>query len=266
MNSIFLNVTFAAYLVASLCYVAYLLSEKKNLGIASTSLMILGLVFQAAALIGRWRLVGHFPATSLYESSILFSWSMVVVYVVVEFRYKLRIVGPFVAVLALLSLGYASLLDSTIEPLVPALQSNWLTIHVAVCFAGYAAFAVSFIASVVYLAAYGRSANNSQSLVSRLDVLAYKTIAFGFPFLTLGILTGAVWANQAWGTYWGWDPKETWSLITWLIYAAYLHARITAGWRGRRAAWLSVVGFLAVIFTYLGVNFLLSGLHSYGPS
>ncbi|MFH1009084.1 MAG: c-type cytochrome biogenesis protein CcsB [Candidatus Latescibacterota bacterium] len=266
MSTTFLNVSFAAYLVASLCYVAHLLSKKKSLGIASTGLLILGVLFHAAALIGRWRLAGHFPATSLYESSILFSWSMVVVYLVVEARYKVRLLGPFVSVLALLSLGYASLLNSTIEPLVPALQSNWLAIHVAVCFAGYAAFAVSFVAAVVYLVICGRSANNPESLVSRLDVLAYKTIAFGFPFLTLGIITGAVWANQAWGTYWGWDPKETWSLITWLIYAAYLHARITAGWRGKKAAWLSVVGFLAVIFTYLGVNFLLAGLHSYGPS
>ena len=263
MSAIYFSVAFAAYLGATMSYAAYLLSKKKGLSIASTTILILGLLSHTMALIDRWRIAGRPPVSNMYESVILFAWSMVLLYLIVEFMYKLRIVGPFVTLLALLSLGYASILDPTIEPLVPALQSNWLTIHVAACFAGYAAFAVSFVASVTYLVALGRSAHNSQSLVPRLDVLAYKTIAFGFPFLTVGIITGAVWANQAWGTYWSWDPKETWSLVTWLIYAVYLHARLTAGWRGRRTAWFSVVGFSAVIFTYLGVNYLLSGLHSY---
>jgi cytochrome c-type biogenesis protein CcsB len=160
-----------------------------------------------------------------------------------------------------------------IQPLVPALKSNWLIAHVVSCFVGYAAFAVSFGVSILYLFKTGseklspRSAGSFWDFLpssAALDEIGYKTIAIGFPLLTIGIVTGAFWANVAWGTYWSWDPKETWSLIVWLIYAAYLHARITRGWRGKRAAILSIVGFAATIFCYLGVNLILSGLHSYG--
>jgi len=156
---------------------------------------------------------------------------------------------------------------------VPALKSNWLISHVVTCFVGYAAFAVSFVVSILYLFKAGSEKRSPRSAGSfwdflpssaALDEIGYKTIAIGFPLLTIGIVTGAFWANVAWGTYWSWDPKETWSLIVWLIYAAYLHARITRGWRGKRAAILSIVGFAATIFCYLGVNLILSGLHSYG--
>jgi cytochrome c-type biogenesis protein CcsB len=162
-----------------------------------------------------------------------------------------------------------------IQPLVPALQSNWLISHVVTCFVGYAAFAVSFAVSILYLfkAKAERISSGlpvgSRSVLpdsSALDEIGYKTIAIGFPLLTIGIVTGAFWANVAWGTYWSWDPKETWSLIVWLIYAAYLHARITRGWQGKKAAVLSIVGFAATLFCYLGVNLVLSGLHSYGGS
>jgi cytochrome c-type biogenesis protein CcsB len=165
-------------------------------------------------------------------------------------------------------------LNSGIEPLVPALQSNWLLYHVITCFLGYAAFAVACGISIMYLI---KASGESESSTSQaggilsmfpsiriLDDLNYKSIMIGFPLLTLGIVTGAAWANYAWGTYWSWDPKETWSLIVWFIYAAFLHARITRGWVGKRAAWLSIIGFSATIFCYLGVNLFLSGLHSYG--
>jgi cytochrome c-type biogenesis protein CcsB len=170
-------------------------------------------------------------------------------------------------------MAYASLNPNDIQPLVPALKSNWLISHVVSCFVGYAAFAVSFGVSILYLfraRSEKRSPKSSESFwdflpsSSALDEIGYKTIAIGFPLLTIGIVTGAFWANVAWGTYWSWDPKETWSLIVWLIYAAYLHARITRGWRGKRAAILSIVGFIATLFCYLGVNLILSGLHSYG--
>ena len=161
-----------------------------------------------------------------------------------------------------------------IEPLVPALQSNWLLYHVITCFLGYAAFAVACGISIMYLIKEKQEgpAGDVQAggiiaqfpAVRVLDDLNYKAIMIGFPLLTLGIVTGAAWANYAWGTYWSWDPKETWSLIVWFVYAAFLHARITRGWVGRRAAILSIVGFAATIFCYLGVNLFLSGLHSYG--
>jgi cytochrome c-type biogenesis protein CcsB len=167
-------------------------------------------------------------------------------------------------------MAYASLSSNVrdeIEPLIPALQSNWLTYHVLTCFLGYAAFAVSFGASIAYLIkdrkANMSSENSLLPQITVLDEVIYKGVGVGFLLLGIGIITGAVWANYAWGSYWSWDPKETWSLITWLIYATFLHARLTRGWRGKKTAILSIIGFCGVIFTFLGVNYLLSGLHSY---
>jgi cytochrome c-type biogenesis protein CcsB len=143
---------------------------------------------------------------------------------------------------------------------MPALQSSWLGIHVVASLIGYAFFTISFVSSVVYLAIFRGSAPKRPSLVFSLDALTYRTISLGFLFLALGIITGSVWAERAWGSYWSWDPKETWALITWLIYAIYLHARLITGWRAKNRAWLAVVGFLSLIFTYVGVRFL-PGLH-----
>jgi cytochrome c-type biogenesis protein CcsB len=155
------------------------------------------------------------------------------------------------------------LIDPNIRPLIPALQSNWLVAHVFTCFLGYAGFAVSFVAAILLLVSRA-SANIASVLPDKrlLDEIVYRSILIGFPLLTLGIITGAAWAEHAWGSYWSWDPKETWSLITWLVYAGFLHARLSRGWSGRRTALLSVIGFFAVMFTYFGVNYL-PGLHSY---
>jgi cytochrome c-type biogenesis protein CcsB len=175
-------------------------------------------------------------------------------------------------------MAYASFstnISKEITPLVPALQSNWLIAHVITCFVGYAAFAVAAGLGVMYLLKKNggnsaREAGNSQPgnllPAAEIEDLIYKSMLFGFIWLSAGIITGAVWANSAWGTYWSWDPKETWSLITWFVYAITLHARYTRGWAGKRLAWMAILGFLAVIFTYYGVNFLLSGLHSYGSN
>ena len=148
------------------------------------------------------------------------------------------------------------------------LKSNWLIAHVITCFVGYAAFAIGFGVSILYLLKQRKSSGEGGWIgflpdVNALDALSYQLVILGFMFLTIGIITGSVWANSAWGRYWGWDPKETWSLITWIIYAALLHTRNMRGWRGTRIAWLSIIGFGAVMFTYFGVNYL-PGLHSYG--
>jgi cytochrome c-type biogenesis protein CcsB len=214
---------------------------------------------------------GYVPLANLYESLIFFSLVTAGIYLVVEGLYKNRVIGAFVLPLVFLTIAYASLspvVSDRIQPLVPALKSNWLIAHVITCFLGYAAFAVAFGVSTMYLAKR-RAAGGGGELVARfpaaevLDELTYQLILFGFVFLTAGIITGAVWANSAWGRYWGWDPKETWSLITWFVYATLLHARMMRGWSGKRVAVLSIVGFMAVLFTYFGVNFL-PGLHSYG--
>ncbi len=203
----------------------------------------------------RWQ-IAHRPALSnMFESLVVFGWAIAVLLIFIDLKYKIKVVNALTALMGLLALGYASLLDKEIVPLLPALRSNWLTLHVLTCFIGYAALTVAFVSSVIILGKKEETTN--------LDNISYKIIAFGFLFLTLGVISGSVWANSAWGTYWSWDPKETWSLITWVIYAIYLHARLRKGWKGQKAAWLSVIGFMAMLFTYFGVNYLLAGLHSY---
>ena len=279
-SSLLFNVTTFSYLISMVIFFGFLATRNRTVGLAASSVAYLGFLIQTVAIILRWKEsytmgVGHAPLSNLYESVVFFSWTIILIYGIIELKYKYRIIGAFVVPFALFGMAWAQLsLDSGIQPLVPALQSNWLLYHVITCFLGYAAFAVACGISIMYLIKErleGPSADTSAGgLISQfpaikvLDDLNYKAIMIGFPLLTLGIVTGAAWANYAWGTYWSWDPKETWSLIVWFVYAAFLHARITRGWVGRRAAILSVVGFAATIFCYLGVNLLLSGLHSYG--
>jgi len=208
--------------------------------------------------------------SNIYESLTFFALTIGIIYLVVERRYQNRVLGAFALPLAFFALAYASFGTSDqIQPLIPALKSNWLIAHVISCFIGYAAFGLAFGISIMYLFQLGRKPAPESGILSRmpdssmLDELTHQLIMFGFLFLTVGIISGAVWANSAWGRYWGWDPKETWSFITWLIYAAVLHFRMMRGWRGKRIAVLSIIGFAAVLFTYFGVN-LLPGLHSYG--
>ncbi|MDO9585650.1 MAG: c-type cytochrome biogenesis protein CcsB, partial [Syntrophales bacterium] len=257
--------------------VSYLAFRSEGIGKIATFSLFAGVLIETAAIGMRWYEsyqmgIGRAPLTNLYESLVFFAWMIAIVYLLIERKFKIKTLGAFVTPFPFIIMAYASLNPNEIQPLVPALQSNWLISHVVTCFVGYAAFAISFGVSILFLfkvRAENLSAKSTGLLgyipsSSALDEIGYKTIAIGFPLLTIGIVTGAFWANVAWGTYWSWDPKETWSLIVWLIYAAYLHARITRGWRGTRAAALSIVGFLATIFCYLGVNLVLSGLHSYG--
>jgi cytochrome c-type biogenesis protein CcsB len=155
------------------------------------------------------------------------------------------------------------LVDSSIRPLIPALQSNWLVAHVVTCFLGYAGFTASFVAALMLLVVRKwPSAAEHLPGAKVLDEIVYRSVVVGFSLLSVGIITGAAWADHAWGSYWSWDPKETWSLITWMVYAAFLHARLARGWSGTRMAFLSILGFGCVLFTYFGVNYL-PGLHSY---
>ncbi|MGA1839968.1 MAG: c-type cytochrome biogenesis protein CcsB [bacterium] len=267
------------YLGSSLLYIINLIDKNKLIARLATWTTLVGLLCHTLALIFRtlysYKLgIGQPPFTNLYSSMVFFSWAIVLIYLIFEKKYGLKVIGVFVMPIAFLVLAAPSvmpnLIPNKIEPLVPALQSNWLLIHVVTCFFGYAAFAIAFGFSIMYLIKHGHEKNGLKtgfiSLLpssQMLDDLEYKAVAVGFPFLTLGIITGAAWAHYAWGSYWSWDPKETWSLITWFVYAAFLHARFTAGWRGKRTAILSILGFLFVLMTYFGVSFLLGGLHSY---
>jgi cytochrome c-type biogenesis protein CcsB len=259
------------YFVAFASYLVSLVFKSPFWGRLATSWTAVGFLSHTSAFVLRWVRsyevgAGHVPITNFFESLVFLVWTIVGLYLLIEIRIKNRTLGTFVLPIAFLIMAYLSFspsIDSTIQPLIPALQSNWLTSHVLTCFLAYSAFTVAFGLAVMYFLS---GTNYSIALIlpkqEIIDELMYQIITLGFVFLTLGIFTGSVWAHYAWGSYWSWDPKETWSLITWLIYALLLHGRLMRNWRGKRSALLSFIGFFAVLFTYIGVNFL-PGLHSY---
>jgi ABC-type transport system involved in cytochrome c biogenesis permease subunit len=284
MISQILGGVMVAYLAAALLFLAAVLWSSARLQSLALGLMGGALAAHTLAFFARWAasyaqaaavtppadvwaalqlIVHQVPLSNFYESLVFFSWCLALLTLFFLRRHLEDFLGVVGALLASVVLAYASLgVDSRIKPLMPALKSNWLLIHVITCFLGYAAFGLAFGAAILYLirGLGGRPQPQAHALSDRL---IYRAAVIGFIFLTLGILTGAVWAETAWGRYWSWDPKETASLITWLVYAALLHARLVQGWQGRPIAWLALVGFGAVLFTYFGVSFLLPGLHSY---
>ena len=249
-----------------------------------------------AQLVLRWWQSGHFPISNLYESLCFLAWACTLTQLLVERSWPYPIVAAAATPMGLGCIAFASfaLPDQlqTAAPLVPALRSSWLVMHVSVIMVSYAALLVGSVLSLAVLVTdrdeylelrsssigsggYRRamSATDGQGLelhsislstTEQLDSLSYRTITAGFLLLTVGIISGAVWANEAWGSYWSWDPKETWALICWLVYAAYLHTRLTRGWQGRKPALVAVIGLLVIAVCYIGVNLLGIGLHSYG--
>ncbi len=228
----------------------------------ATILTVNGFVFLTASLVFRAIASGHGPFSNMYEFSLAFSWGSLAIYIYFEVRYQLRILALMVLPVALGLLAYATTVPSDITPLVPALQNDLLlTIHVAVAIIAYGAFTVAFGAAVLYLIQH-RDSIRWLPKKAVLDEIGYKAVMVGFPMMALVIILGALWADIAWGTYWSWDPKETASLVTWLIYGGYLHARVLRGWRGQRSAVLLILGFAATLFTYYG-NLFFGGLHGY---
>lgn len=276
INSVILSYITFIYFASFMLYLLMMVMGKEVFGRLASILTKGALIAHTFAIILRWiesyRFdMGHAPLSNFYESLIFFAWALILLYVLIEWRTKNRSIGTFASLLAVLIMAYASFsgVDSRIQPLVPVLKSNWLITHVITSFIGYAALGIAFCLSLTYL--IKRLDNPKRKSVflkaipdsDILDELSYQMIIIGFILLTLCIITGSVWAHSAWGRYWGWDPKETWSLITWLVYAIILHSRMMRSWRGTKMAILSIIGFFCVIFTYLGVNFILSGLHSY---
>ena len=279
LSSIILSYTTFAYFGVFMLYLIMMVMNKDFFGRLASLLLGLGFIAQTIAIALRWVKsyelgIGHAPFSNLYESLVFFAWTLVFFYLVIEWRTKNKILGVFVTPLAFLAMAYASFspnISSSIQPLIPALKSNWLISHVITCFFGYAAFGLSFGLSIMYLLKRLDTRDRQNVFLKLipgtgiLDELNYQMIVIGFMMLTLGIITGSVWAHSAWGSYWSWDPKETWSLITWLIYAAVIHSRLVRGWRGKKISILCIIGFACVLFTYFGVNYL-AGLHSYTKS
>jgi len=279
INSVLLSYITFVYFASFMFYLLMMVMGKDFLGRLATIVTSVGFVAHTFAIILRWiesyqLNIGHAPLSNLYESLIFFAWTIVLLYLLIEWRTKNRSIGAFATPLVFLAMAYASYspgISSHIQPLIPALKSNWLIAHVITCFFGYAAFGLAFGLSLMYL--FKKLDNPEKQNIflklipglAILDDLCYQMVVIGFLLLTLGIITGSVWAHSAWGSYWSWDPKETWSLITWLVYAALLHSRMIRGWRGKRLAIFSIIGFSCVLFTYFGVNYL-AGLHSYAQS
>lgn len=293
MEQVFLNSTFIATGVASLLFVLALTLKKDLLNKLGYMAMVAGFLASSGALLSRLMDSGHPPVSNFFESLIYVIWAMLGMYLVVAHRYKSLVFSVGAAPFVFIVMGISSILPQNWKasgPLVPALQSYWINIHVTLMLISYAAFALAAVTSIIYLvysftskqqlvvSGSGSSHNisfetvmNNDSLEESndanrhlvlFDEMTHRLILFGFPVLAIGIIMGALWANHAWGTYWSWDPKETSSLMTWLFYAAYIHFRHTGKATGRNAAFFSLVGFGAMIFTYYMVNYL-PGLHSY---
>ena len=258
------------------------------------SLAIIANIFITLQLISRWIISSHFPISNLFESLCFLSWGLILAQLILEREYQTPIISTLSIPIVLLTLGFACfVLPEDLRSssnLVPALRSSWLVMHVSVVMLSYASLIIGSCLSAsvllidnnqalqirsnsVGIGGYKISNNEPKngvmkpykfSHLEKLDTLSYRSILVGFVLLTLGLVSGAVWANEAWGTWWSWDPKETWAFISWLFYAAYLHMRISKGWQGRKPALLATSGFFIVLICYLGVNFWGVGLHSYG--
>jgi cytochrome c-type biogenesis protein CcsB len=270
MHILLLKVTTLFYLVGTVLYLYFIVTMRERAARAGRVFLLAGVILHAIGFAARYAAAGYTPVTSLFESLSFFALAIAAVFLYVEGRYNLRVLGAFIAPLAFVFSVLSAFLPGEIAELAPALNSHWLPIHVFLLFVGDAIFAVAFGAGVMYLLQEKQVKRKKMGAIFRrlpsldvLDEVNYRCLTVGFPLLTLGIITGSIWAEYAWGSYWSWDPKETWSLITWLLYAALLHGRLTVGWRGRKAAILAIAGFCAVLFTFLGVNLLLPGLHTY---
>ncbi|HEY9897694.1 MAG TPA: c-type cytochrome biogenesis protein CcsB [Pantanalinema sp.] len=291
LEELFITILFWSVLASSVLFMVENIGKQVWARWVGAAGMGVGLICATVSMVLRYVYAGYAPLSNLFESLVFLIFGMLAIYLVVHFTLKPKVFGVVAAPLTMLLIGFASVLPARIKdahPLMPALQSYWLKIHVSLMLISYAAFLLAFAAAVIYLFLYygkgkkenhGGGASGGGMLVLEggptvegklsaqmlfLDDLTYRLTLVGFPVLAIGIITGGMWANHAWGTYWSWDPKETWALITWLVYAGYLHARLTRDWRDHRAAWMSVVGFVSVLVTYLGVNYLAQGLHTYG--
>jgi len=256
------------YLAASGVYVAYLFVRKDRVVVAAGRLLMIGVALHTLAIAVRWAVTGRTPVTTLHESLFFFSWITAALYLAVLFKYKLRVLGVFVAPFALVLLITAIFMNNRVMELPPVLASYWLPVHVTMAFLGNAFFAIAFFLGIMYIIQdYYLKHRKFKGIyyvmppLDILDELNYKCLQYGFPLLTLAIITGAIWSEAALGSYWDWQPRQIWSLITWFLYAALLHGRLTTGWRGRKAAIFSGIAFAALVGSFFIINLVSGGAH-----
>lgn len=267
-NVLLFELALTFYFIATIAGIIELFKGRKPPSKAALCLAIGGFLFHTANIAVRYVQGGHIPVTNMHEAASFFAWCTVILFFFHEYRYKPGLLGSFIMPVVFILMFSSSVFPREIQTLSPVLKSYWFGIHVVLAFLGDAAFALACMVGVMYLIQerYVKSKHlsglfNKLPSLQVLDEINYHLITLGFPLLTLAMITGVIWANTAWGTYWRWDPKEVWSLITWLIYALVLHLRHTIGWRGKKAAILSIAGFAIVIFAFFGVTLLLKGRH-----
>ena len=265
-NTLF-TIVMGRYFISMLLYFSFVAFKKDGLSRVAVVLQAAGLALHTLALICRGIGAGRLPLTNQYAFATSFAWGLSLVSLIFILRFRFKALGAFAAPVTFLVIGYAAMQSKEVRELMPALRSGWLGFHVSTAIIAYGSFGVCFVLSLIFLMR-DRVQNGSfldQHIPDRekLDAISYRASALGLLFLTFTILSGAIWAERAWGSYWSWDPKETWSLVTWIVYAAYLHLRLRRGWQGKSAAIFAVIGFICVMFTYIGVNTFLPGIHSY---
>lgn len=267
-NVLLFELALTFYFIATIAGIIEIFRRQKPASKIALYLSLAGFIFHTGNIIIRYVEGGHIPVTNMHEATSFFSWCVLLLFFFHEFRYKPGLLSSFIMPIVFLLMFSSSIFPREIKVLSPVLQSYWFGIHVVLAFLGDAAFAMACGIGIMYILQERQVKSKQlgglfQKLPSLqvLDEINYHLITLGFPLLTLAMITGVIWANSAWGTYWRWDPKEVWSLITWLVYALVLHLRLTIGWRGKKAALLSIVGFAIVLFAFFGVTLILKGRH-----
>ena len=268
LNVLLFELALTFYFIATIAGIIEIFRGTKSSSRLALYLSVMGFLFHTANIVVRYVEGGHIPVTNMHEAASFFSWCVLILFFFHEFRYKLGLLSSFIMPIVFVFMFSSSVFPREIKVLSPELQSYWFGIHVILAFLGDAAFAMACGIGAMYLVQERfvksrRLGGLFQKLPSlqTLDEINYHLITLGFPLLTFAMITGIIWANSAWGTYWRWDPKEVWSLITWLIYALVIHLRLTIGWRGRKAAILSIIGFALIVFAFFGVSLILKGKH-----
>jgi cytochrome c-type biogenesis protein CcsB len=268
MGVLLFELALTFYFAATIVGIIELFKGTKITSRIIISLAFIGFVIHTISIVYRYVNAGHIPITNAHEATSFFAWCTVLIFFVIHVRYRIILLSSFIMPLVFILMLSSTLLPREIKPLTPVLQSHWLGIHTVLAFLGNAAFALACVIGLMYLVQehYVKSKNlgglfERLPSLQTLDEINYRLIKIGFPLLTLAIITGALWAESAWGSYWNWDTREVWALTTWFIYAIVIHTRLVVGWRGRRAAVLSIIGFLTIIIAFFGIKLLQKGLH-----